>query len=110
MDYFDEPVAASYETRWPELFGPDAIDAVVNFLADLAGLGPALELGIGTGRIALPLSQRGIRVHGIDLSSAMVARLPTKPGPTWSTSSSATSRRPELTDRSGSPTCCATRS
>ncbi len=80
MDYFDEPVAASYETRWPELFEPDAIDPVVNYLADLAGPGPALELGIGTGRIALPLSQRGIRVHGIDLSPAMVARLRTKPG------------------------------
>ena len=80
MDYFDEPVAASYETRWPELFEQDAIDPVVNFLADLAGPGPALELGIGTGRIALPLSQRGMGVHGIDLSPAMVARLGTKPG------------------------------
>ena len=80
MDYFDEPVAASYETRWPELFEPDAIDPVVNYLADLAGPGPALELGIGTGRIALPLSQRSIRVHGIDLSPAMVARLRTNPG------------------------------
>jgi Methyltransferase domain len=80
VDYFDEPVAASYETRWPELFEPDAIDPVVNFLADLAGPGPALELGIGTGRIALPLSQRIIRVDGIDLSPAMVARLRTKPG------------------------------
>jgi len=80
VDYFDEPVAASYETRWPELFEQDAIDPVVNFLADLAGPGPALELGIGTGRIALPLSQRAIRVHGIDLSPAMVARLRTKPG------------------------------
>ena len=39
MDYFDEPVAASYETRWPELFEPDAIDPVVNFLADLARSG-----------------------------------------------------------------------
>jgi SAM-dependent methyltransferase len=47
----------------------------VSFLADMAGTGPALELGIGTGRIALPLSRRGVRVHGIDLSPAMVARL-----------------------------------
>jgi SAM-dependent methyltransferase len=51
----------------------------VSFLADLAGGGPALELGIGTGRIALPLSRRGVRVHGTELSPAMVARLRTKP-------------------------------
>src|SRR5437016_6609272 len=53
---------------------------MVAFLADLACGGAALELGIGTGRIALPLAQRGIRVHGIDLSEAMVARLRAKPG------------------------------
>jgi SAM-dependent methyltransferase len=52
----------------------------VRFLADLAGDGAALELGIGTGRIALPLSRRGVRVHGIDLSPSMVARLRAKPG------------------------------
>jgi SAM-dependent methyltransferase len=49
-------------------------------VADLAGTGAALELGIGTGRIALPLSRRGIRMHGIDLSPAMVAQLQAKPG------------------------------
>jgi len=79
-NYFDEPVARSYKTRWPELFEPAAIDPVVSFLAELAGPGPALELGIGTGRIALPLSRRGIRVHGIELSPAMVAKLRTQPG------------------------------
>ena len=52
----------------------------MNFLADLARSGTALELGIGTGRLALPLSQRGIRVHGIELSPAMAARLRAKPG------------------------------
>jgi SAM-dependent methyltransferase len=52
----------------------------VTFLADLAGDGAALELGIGTGRIALPLWQRGVRVHGIDLSPAMAERLRAKPG------------------------------
>ena len=56
------------------------LDPAVDFLADLAGEGGALELGIGTGRIALPLSRRGVPVHGIDLSSAMVARLEAKPG------------------------------
>ena len=55
-------------------------DAAVAFLADLAGPGPALELAIGAGRIALPLAARGIRVDGIDLSPAMVAQLRTKPG------------------------------
>jgi hypothetical protein len=49
-------------------------------LEQLARGGPALELAIGTGRIALPLSDRGIRVDGIDFSSAMVAKLRTKPG------------------------------
>jgi SAM-dependent methyltransferase len=62
------------------MFEPAAIDPAVSFLADLAGEGAALELGIGTGRIALPLSQRGVRVHGIDLSPAMVERLRAKPG------------------------------
>jgi hypothetical protein len=54
--------------------------AAVAFLEHLAGPGPALELGIGTGRIALPLAARGIRVDGIDLSPAMVDQLRTKPG------------------------------
>ena len=62
------------------MFAPDAVDPVVDFLAELAGDGPALELGIGTGRIALPLAARGVPVSGIDLSEAMVARLRQKPG------------------------------
>jgi methylase of polypeptide subunit release factors len=73
--YFDERIAERYETYWPNLFEPAAIEPVVSFLADLAGEGSALEFGVGTGCIALPLSQRGVRVHGIDLSPAMVARL-----------------------------------
>jgi len=79
-NYFDERIARSYEARWPELFEPAAIDPVVEFLAGLAGDGAALELGIGTGRIAIPLSRRGVRVHGIDLSPQMVAQLRAKPG------------------------------
>jgi SAM-dependent methyltransferase len=78
-NYFDERIAKSYEAKWPELFDPAVIDPVVRFLADLAAGGTALELGIGTGRIAIPLSQRGVRVHGIDLSPDMVARLRAKP-------------------------------
>src|SRR5689334_20211530 len=62
------------------MFEPSAVDPVVDLLAGLAGDGAALELGIGTGRIAVPLARRGVRVHGIDLSRAMVARLRDKPG------------------------------
>ena len=80
QDYFGEQVAARYDDAQGEMFQAGAIDPVVDFLADLAGDGAALELGIGTGRIALPLAQRGIRVHGIDLSEAMIARLRAKPG------------------------------
>jgi SAM-dependent methyltransferase len=79
-NYFDERIAERYETYWPELFEPAVVDPAVNFLTDLAGTGAALELGIGTGRIALPLSQRGVPVHGIELSPAMVVQMRTKPG------------------------------
>jgi SAM-dependent methyltransferase len=77
---FDERIAKRYEDLWPELFDPAVVDPAVNFLAALAGTGAALELGIGTGRIALPLSRRGVRVHGIELSPPMVAELQVKPG------------------------------
>jgi SAM-dependent methyltransferase len=79
-NYFDERIAKSYQARWPELFEPAAIDPVVEFLAGLAGDGAALELGIGTGRIAIPLRRRGVAVHGIDLSPDMVAELRATPG------------------------------
>ncbi len=79
-DHFGERVAARYDESSAEMFDPAAVEPVVDFLAGLAGDGAALELGIGTGRIALPLSARGVRVHGIDLSDAMVARLRAKPG------------------------------
>ena len=59
---------------------PDDADAAVSCLAWLAGEGPALELGIGTGRLALPLARRGLDVSGIDASAAMVAKLRAKPG------------------------------
>jgi SAM-dependent methyltransferase len=80
QNYFDERIAQSYDTKWANLFDPAVLDPAVDFLAELAGSGAALELGIGTGRIALPLSQRGIRVHGIELSPAMVAQLRAQPG------------------------------
>jgi hypothetical protein len=78
--YFGEPVAASYDDRSDRMFQPEAVDPAVSLLAELAGSGRALELAIGTGRIGLPLSQRGVPVHGIELSRAMVARLRGKPG------------------------------
>jgi SAM-dependent methyltransferase len=77
---FDNWVAQRYERLWPELFDPAVVDPAVDFLADLAEGGSALELGIGTGRIALPLSRRGVAVHGIDLSPAMVAQFQAQPG------------------------------
>ncbi len=79
-DYFGEAVAARYDDSADDPSELAAVESVVDFLADLAGDGAALELGIGTGRIALPLARRGVRVHGIDLSEAMVARLRAKPG------------------------------
>jgi SAM-dependent methyltransferase len=80
-DSFGEEVAARYDADDEGgMFDPSVVGATVDFLARLAGDGPALELGIGTGRIALPLGARGVRVHGIDLSEAMVARLRAKPG------------------------------
>ncbi len=75
MDYFGEDVAARYDDH--PMGDPQP---VVDFLAPLAGDGAALEFGIGTGRIALPLTARGVPVHGIDLSEAMVRRLQAKPG------------------------------
>jgi SAM-dependent methyltransferase len=81
-NYFGEEVAAAYDetAEHDPMFAPEAINPVVDFLVELAGDGRALELGIGTGRIALPLAERGVRVDGIDLSEAMVARLRAKPG------------------------------
>jgi len=78
--YFDERVAQRYDTDFADMFEPAVVDPAVGFLADLADGGDALELGIGTGRIAVPLSRRGVRVHGVDLSPAMIERLRAKPG------------------------------
>lgn len=77
--YFDERIAAGYDADSADMFDPAVLGPAVDFLADLAAGGPALELGIGTGRVAVPLSRRGIRVHGIDVSPAMVERLRAKP-------------------------------
>ena len=78
--YFDERVAARYDESSAEMFDAKVVEPTVDFLVELAGNGRALELGMGTGRIALPLAQRGVPVHGIELSRAMAARLRAKPG------------------------------
>lgn len=85
-DYFGAEVAARYDEDGAGMFAPAVLTPAVDFLAELAGRGftgpavSALELGVGTGRIALPLSATGVTVHGIDLSEAMLARLRAKPG------------------------------
>ena len=77
-DYFAEEVAGSYDDDGP-MFSAEVLGQTVDFLVALAGDGAVLEFGIGTGRVALPLAQRGTRMHGIDLSEAMVAKLRQKP-------------------------------
>jgi len=79
-DWFAGRVAERYDASSADMFASEVVDPAVDFLAALAGGGAALELGIGTGRIALPLAARGVRVGGIDLSPDMVAQLRAKPG------------------------------
>lgn len=80
VDHFGPDVAERFDERYAHQADPAVVDPAVDFLAALAGNGAALELGIGTGRIALPLVRRGVPVHGIDLSEAMVEKLRAKPG------------------------------
>jgi SAM-dependent methyltransferase len=70
--------AAHYDERSPEMFDPAVLGPTVDLLAELAGDGAALEFGVGTGRVALPLAARGVPVSGIDLSPPMVAQLRAK--------------------------------
>lgn len=77
--FFDTQRAASYDDD-ADAFDPAVVDPAVDFLAELAGDGPALEFAVGTGRIAIPLSERGVSVHGIELSRAMVTQMQAKPG------------------------------
>jgi SAM-dependent methyltransferase len=62
------------------MFAPEVLDPTVDRLVELAGSGRALEFAIGTGRVALPLAARGVEVHGLELSNAMVQQLRAKPG------------------------------
>lgn len=71
-DYWDAEAAARYDEACADMFAPAVLDPAVDLLADLAGDGPVLELAIGTGRVAIPLAERGIPVAGIELSQPMV--------------------------------------
>jgi SAM-dependent methyltransferase len=79
-NYFKGRVASEYAALWPHLFEPGWVNPPVDFLADLASGGAVLELGVGTGRLALPLRRRGLAVHGIELSLDMIEELRRQPG------------------------------
>jgi SAM-dependent methyltransferase len=79
-NYFDTGVAEHYDDPDDVMFSPEVLGPTVDVLAELADGRAALELAIGTGRVALPLSERGVPVHGIELSQAMVDQLRAKAG------------------------------
>jgi SAM-dependent methyltransferase len=80
QNIFTGRVAEGYDLGSPEMYEPSLLRATVDFLAVQARGGPALEFGIGTGRVALPLSERGVQVSGIDISEDMIDQLRGKPG------------------------------
>ena len=77
---WDRELAEVYDQTYRATFEPSVLGPMVDLLAGLAGAGPALEFAVGTGRVALPLSARGITVHGLELSPHMAAQLSAKPG------------------------------
>ena len=79
-DLWDEEAAQRYDEASAEMFTPEVVSPAVDLLARLAGVGRALELAIGTGRLAVPLHARGVPVAGIELSEPMVAQLRRKVG------------------------------
>jgi SAM-dependent methyltransferase len=79
-DLWNEATARRYDDDSAEMFAPEVLDPAVDFLAALAGTGRALELAVGTGRVAVPLVARGVPVVGIELSEPMVAQLRRKVG------------------------------
>lgn len=79
-DHFAGPTAITYDVDHADRFTSESIQPTVEFLAALAGDGPALEFAIGTGRIALPLQEKGVEVDGTDFSTAMLEQLAAKPG------------------------------
>jgi SAM-dependent methyltransferase len=73
-------IAEAYDVTSAAMFEPTVLDPVVTTLAELAAGGRALEFAVGTGRVAIPLSRRGVEVHGIELSPHMAKQLRGKPG------------------------------
>ncbi len=78
--WFDGEIAETYDEDSADRFAPELLGTTVDVLAGLAGEGRALELAIGTGRVAVPLAERGVPVSGVELSPAMLAQLRAKPG------------------------------
>jgi SAM-dependent methyltransferase len=79
-DIYDAEAAQSYDTPGEGIFAPEVLGPAVDRLAELAGGGRVLEFAIGTGRVAVPLAQRGVPVTGIELSQPMIDQLRTKTG------------------------------
>lgn len=79
-NHFAGEVAARYDDTLGAMGSPEVLGPTVDLLAELAGTGAALEMAVGTGRVALPLAARGVPVSGIELSPDMVAQLRAKPG------------------------------
>ncbi|QIG46704.1 methyltransferase domain-containing protein [Nordella sp. HKS 07] len=79
-ELWDSETAKAYDTPGTGMFSPELLGPTVDRLAELAGEGRALEFAIGTGRVAIPLSERGISVTGIEMSTAMIDQLRTKAG------------------------------
>jgi SAM-dependent methyltransferase len=77
-EIWDVEAATTYDTPGTGMFAPEVLEPTVNRLAELAGTGQALEFAIGTGRVAIPLSERGVAVTGIELSTPMIDELRTK--------------------------------
>jgi hypothetical protein len=77
---FDEHIAPLYDEDSADMYKPEVLGPTVDFLKALAGNGPALEFAVGTGRVAIPLADSGIKVHGIDISEPMLAEMHKKPG------------------------------
>src|SRR3712207_3872585 len=77
-EIWDADAARRYDTPGTGMFAPEVLDPAVDRLAELAGGGRALEFAVGTGRVAVPLSERGVPVTGVELSAPMVDRLRTK--------------------------------
>ena len=77
---WDDTVAKEYDAPGQGMFAPEVLGPTVEVLAELAGDGPAIEFAIGTGRVAIPLMEAGVRVSGIELSHAMISRLREKAG------------------------------